>query len=85
MGNHFHFISSIKIYNYLYDIKFHNSVIPNKKIIDAVNLFLNEVKYAYNLIHYRYEEDMKNYVNTSTKFKNIVLDDILNLNFFKNN
>jgi len=85
MGNHFHFISSIPIYNYLCDIKFHNSVIPNKKIMDAVNLFLNEVKYTYNLIHYRYEEDIKNHVNQSTKFKNILLDDILNLNFFKNN
>jgi hypothetical protein len=85
MGNHFHFISSIQIYKYLCDIEFHKSVIPNKKIIDAVNLFLNEVKYSYNFIHYRYEEDMVNYVNTITKPKNILLDDILNLKFSKNN
>jgi len=85
MGNHFHFISSINIYKYLIDIEFHKSIIPNKKIIDALNLFLNEVKYPYNFIHYRYEKDMVDLVNTVSKFKNNLLDDILNLNFFENN
>jgi len=85
MGNHFYFINPIDINKYLCDIEFHKSVIPNKKIIDAVNSFLNEVKYAYNFIHYRYEKDMVESVNKASKFKNILLDDILNLNFFKNN
>jgi hypothetical protein len=69
----------------LYDIEFHKSVIPNKKILDAVNSFMRKVKSPYNFIHYRYEEDMVKYVNTIKKFKNILLDDILKLNFFKKN
>jgi len=87
MGNHFHFISSINICGPLglYDIEFHKSVIPNKKILDAVNSFMCEVKSPYNFIHYRYEEDMVEYVNTIKKFKHILLDDIFKLNFFKKN
>jgi hypothetical protein len=83
MGNHFHFIGDICISKYLYDVEFHNSVIPNKKIIDSVNSFKNEIKTNYNFIHYRYESDMMIHVNKISKFKHILLDDIFNLNFFE--
>ena len=85
MGNSFHFMTTFDIAPYLFDINFHNSVIPNKKILDAVNSFKNEIKAPYNFIHYRYEPDMVNAVNSVSKFKHILLDDILNLNFFQKN
>jgi hypothetical protein len=85
IGNHFYFISSIDVNSYLYSIEFNKSVIPNKKILNEFNKFINEVKYPYNFIHYRYEEDMVKYVNSVSEFKVILLNDILESNLFKNN
>ncbi len=66
--------------------QFYTTLIPNQKILDEYNIIKKTIKEPYNFIHYRYENDMKIYVQKITGENKIyILDDLLDANLFKNN